>query len=219
MWGIVGYIGKRDAAPLILESLRKLEYRGYDSAGIAVVNDGHVMVRRCEGKPGNLETLLDRDPMIGTIGIGHTRWATHGRPSESNAHPHRAGKISVAHNGIIENYLELRRELSHDGRRFGSETDSEIVSHLIDQEISKGHSTLKALQNSLKKIRGSYALTVMNEDENGVFYAARFQSPLVVGLGEKENFVASDVPALLPHTRRVIFLEDGDVAEIRREGI
>jgi len=216
MCGIVGYIGEKQAAEVILDGLTRLEYRGYDSAGIAVLNGGPFQIRRAEGKLQRLKDLVLKEPTPGRLGIGHTRWATHGRPSEANAHPHRAGKISVAHNGIVENYLELRRELSDGGRRFHSETDSEIVCHLIDQEVGKGHPTLKALQNSLKKIRGSYALTVLNEEEHGVFYAARSQSPLVVGLGEGESFVASDVPALLPYTRRVIFLEDGDVAEIRQ---
>src|SRR5437870_7766365 len=137
MCGIVGYIGKREAAPLILESLRKLEYRGYDSAGIAVVNDGHVTVRRCEGKLKNLEALLDRDPMIGTIGIGHTRWATHGRPSETNAHPHRAGDVVVVHNGIIENYLDLKEQLTRRGTKFSSETDTKTVVNLVSEKVER----------------------------------------------------------------------------------
>src|SRR5499425_1884883 len=150
MCGIIGYIGHREAAPVLLQGLKRLEYRGYDSAGVAVFN-GKIEVRRSVGKLTNLDHLLRESPLHGAIGVGHTRWATHGRPSEANAHPHRAGKISVAHNGIVENYLELRRELSDGGRRFHSETDSEIVCHLIDQEVGKGHPTLKALQNSLKK--------------------------------------------------------------------
>src|SRR5881397_2529267 len=145
MCGIVGYIGHREAAPLILDSLRKLEYRGYDSAGIAVLNDGQVTIRRCEGKLNNLETMLNRQPMSGAIGIGHTRWATHGRPSETNAHPHRAGDVVVVHNGIIENYLELKERLSKNGSRFESETDTEIVAHLVDEKIRKGADFLAAV--------------------------------------------------------------------------
>src|SRR5512142_1142435 len=158
MCGIVGYIGKRNAAPLILESLRKLEYRGYDSAGIAVLNDGHIAVRRCEGKLANLEAVLGREPMAGTIGIGHTRWATHGRPSETNAHPHRAGDVVVVHNGIIENYLELKQQLTARGTKFSSETDTEIVAHLVAEKVEQGAGFLEAVRKSLKEIRGSYAL-------------------------------------------------------------
>src|SRR6476646_7312484 len=149
MCGIVGYIGKRDAAPLILESLRKLEYRGYDSAGIAVVNDGHFMVRRCEGKLKNLETVLNRDPMVGTIGIGHTRWATHGRPSETNAHPHRAGDVVVVHNGIIANYLDLKEQLTLLSTTLSSETDTEIVAHLVAEKLENGMDFLEAVKKSL----------------------------------------------------------------------
>ncbi|HEY7168033.1 MAG TPA: glutamine--fructose-6-phosphate aminotransferase, partial [Candidatus Binatia bacterium] len=158
MCGIVGYIGKREAAPLILESLRKLEYRGYDSAGIAVLTDGHISVRRCEGKLKNLEDALDRNPMFGTIGIGHTRWATHGRPSETNAHPHRAGDVVVVHNGIIENYIELKEELGKRGTRFSSETDTEIVAHLVAEKVAAGMDFLDAVRKSLNEIEGSYAL-------------------------------------------------------------
>src|ERR671919_2349512 len=163
MCGIVGYIGKQEAAPLILASLRKLEYRGYDSAGIAVLNDGSVSVRRCQGKLKNLEILLERDPMLGSIGIGHTRWATHGRPSETNAHPHRAGDVVVVHNGIIENYLELKEQLAERGTKFASETDTEIVAHLVAEKVDKGMDFLDAVRRSLKEIRGSYALLFLNE--------------------------------------------------------
>src|SRR6058998_1856923 len=165
MCGIVSYISKREAAPLILESLRKLEYQGYDSAGIAVINKGRVSIQRCEGKLKNLETLLDRDPMIGSIGIGHTRWATHGRPSETNAHPHRAGDVVVVHNGIIENYLELKERLSKNGSRFESETDTEIVAHLVDEKIRKGADFLAAVTRSLREIHGSYALVFLNRKD------------------------------------------------------
>jgi glucosamine--fructose-6-phosphate aminotransferase (isomerizing) len=214
MCGIVGYIGKREAAPLILESLRKLEYRGYDSAGIAVLNDGHVAVRRCEGKLSNLETVLDRDPLLGTIGIGHTRWATHGRPSETNAHPHRAGDVIVVHNGIIENYLELKEQLIKKGTKFFSETDTEIVAHLVAEKLDKGMDFLEAVRKSLKEIRGSYALLFLNQKDPKRLIVAKNSTPIVIGWGEGETFIASDIPALLDYTRKVTFLEDGEVGEV-----
>src|SRR5919106_3103408 len=214
MCGIVGYIGKRDAAPLILESLRKLEYRGYDSAGIAVLNDGHIAVRRCEGKLKNLETILDSDPMIGTIGIGHTRWATHGRPSETNAHPHRAGDVVVVHNGIIENYLELKEQLSKRGTHFSSETDSEIVAHLVSEKIDRGMDFLDAVRRTLREIRGSYALLFLNRRDPQRLIVAKNSTPIVIGWGDGETFIASDIPALLDYTRKVTFLEDGEIGEV-----
>ena len=214
MCGIVGYIGKREAAPLILESLRKLEYRGYDSAGIAVLNGGHVVVRRCEGKLKNLATMLDRDPMAGTVGIGHTRWATHGRPSETNAHPHRAGDVVVVHNGIIENYLELKEQLTKRGTKFTSETDTEIVAHLVGEKVAKGMDFLEAVRRSLREIRGSYALLFLNQRDPRRLVVAKNSTPIVVGRGEGETFIASDIPALLDHTRKVAFLEDGELAEV-----
>lgn len=214
MCGIVGYIGRQEAAPLILESLRKLEYRGYDSAGIAVLNDGHVELRRAEGKLKNLETLLHRQPMMGSIGIGHTRWATHGRPSETNAHPHRAGHVVVVHNGIIENYLELKAELTERGTKFFSETDSEIVAHLVGEKVDKGMDFLDAVKKTLKQIRGSYALLFLNQKDPRRLIVAKNSTPIVVGWGEGEAFIASDIPALLDYTRKVAFLEDGEVAEV-----
>ena len=214
MCGIVGYIGKREAAPLILESLRKLEYRGYDSAGIAVLNGGHVVVRRCEGKLKNLATMLDRDPMAGTVGIGHTRWATHGRPSETNAHPHRAGDVVVVHNGIIENYLELKEQLTKRGTKFTSETDTEIVAHLVGEKVAKGMDFLEAVRRSLREIRGSYALLFLNQRDPRRLVVAKNSTPIVIGRGEGETFIASDIPALLDHTRKVAFLEDGELAEV-----
>ena len=214
MCGIVGYIGRQEAAPLILESLRKLEYRGYDSAGIAVLNDGHVELRRCEGKLKNLESLLHRQPMTGSIGIGHTRWATHGRPSENNAHPHRAGNVVVVHNGIIENYLELKEELTERGTKFSSETDSEIVAHLVSEKVDKGMDFLEAVQRTLKQIRGSYALLFLNQKDPRRLIVAKNSTPIVVGWGEGETFIASDIPALLDYTRKVAFLEDGEVADV-----
>jgi glucosamine--fructose-6-phosphate aminotransferase (isomerizing) len=214
MCGIVGYIGRQDAAPLILESLRKLEYRGYDSAGIAVITNGHVEVRRCEGKLKNLESLLEREPMQGTIGIGHTRWATHGRPSETNAHPHRAGDVVVVHNGIIENYLELKQQLIARDTRFSSETDTEIVAHLVGEKVAEGMDFLEAVRKSLKEIRGSYALLFLNQKDPTRLVVAKNSTPIVIGWGDGETFIASDIPALLDHTRKVTFLEDGEVAEV-----
>lgn len=214
MCGIVGYIGKRDAAPLILESLRKLEYRGYDSAGIAVLDGGEVAIRRCEGKLANLETILSHEPMSGAVGIGHTRWATHGRPSETNAHPHRAGDIVVVHNGIIENYLELKEQLTNRGTRFNSETDSEIVAHLVSEKIERGADFLDAVRRTLREIRGSYALLFLNRRDPRRLIVAKNSTPIVIGWGEGETFIASDVPALLDHTRKVTFLEDGELGEV-----
>ena len=214
MCGIVGYIGKRDAAPLILESLRKLEYRGYDSAGIAVLHDGEVAIRRCEGKLSNLATILGRQPMSGPVGIGHTRWATHGRPSETNAHPHRAGDVVVVHNGIIENYLELKEQLTRRGTQFSSETDSEIVAHLVSEKIEKGLDFLDAVRRTLREIRGSYALLFLNRRDPQRLIVAKNSTPIVIGWGEGETFIASDIPALLDYTRKVTFLEDGELGEV-----
>ncbi len=214
MCGIVGYIGRRDAAPLILESLRKLEYRGYDSAGIAVLHDGEVTIRRCEGKLSNLATMLGRQPMAGPVGIGHTRWATHGRPSETNAHPHRAGDVVVVHNGIIENYLELKDQLTKRGRHFSSETDSEIVAHLVSEKIEKGVDFLDAVRRTLREIRGSYALLFLNRRDPQRLIVAKNSTPIVIGWGEGETFIASDIPALLDYTRKVTFLEDGELGEV-----
>jgi glucosamine--fructose-6-phosphate aminotransferase (isomerizing) len=214
MCGIVGYIGKREAAPLILQCLRKLEYRGYDSAGIAVLDDGRVTIRRCEGKLNNLETLLNRQPVGGTVGIGHTRWATHGRPSETNAHPHRAGDVVVVHNGIIENYLELKEQLSKRGTQFSSETDTEIVAHLVSEKIERGMDFLEAVRRTLREIRGSYALLFLNRRDPRRLIVAKNSTPIVIGWGEGETFIASDIPALLDYTRKVTFLEDGEIGEV-----
>ncbi len=218
MCGIVGYIGRREAAPIILESLRKLEYRGYDSAGIAVLNGGQVAIRRCEGKLGNLEALLHARPIPGNVGIGHTRWATHGKPSEVNAHPHQAGSVVVVHNGIIENYLELKEHLLKRGAKFGSETDTEIVAHLVNEKVQGGADFLTAVQKSLREIHGSYALVFLNLKDPGRLIVAKNSTPIVIGWGEGETLVASDIPALLDHTRKVTFLEDGEVAEIKAGG-
>ena len=214
MCGIVGYIGHRQAAPLILESLRKLEYRGYDSAGIAVLNDGQVVIRRAEGKLNNLATMINRQPLSGTIGIGHTRWATHGRPSETNAHPHRAGDVVVVHNGIIENYLELKEQLRKRGTHFSSETDSEIVAHLVAEKVERGVDFLDAVRRTLREIHGSYALLFLNRRDPKRLIVAKNSTPIVIGWGEGETFIASDIPALLDHTRKVTFLEDGEIGEV-----
>ena len=219
MCGIVGYVGSRDASPILLNGLRKLEYRGYDSAGLATMSDHHIEVRRCVGKLDNLATLLHDQPLRGTPGIGHTRWATHGRPSEQNAHPHRAGKVVLIHNGIIENYLELRAALERRGRRMVSETDTEVISHLIDEHVRQGCGLADATRRAVAELQGSYAIVVLSEDEPDRLVTAKSATPIVLGLGEGENFVASDIPALLEHTRRVIFLEDGEVAELTADGV
>ncbi len=219
MCGIVGYIGHREAPALLLTGLRRLEYRGYDSAGLATLEGGEIQIRRCEGKLHNLEREIAERPCRGPIGIGHTRWATHGRPSEINAHPHRAGDVVVVHNGIIENYLALREELQSRGRTFSSETDTEIVSHLIDEKIAEGLDFPSAVRAALSKIDGSYAIAALCNSEPGQLIGAKQSSPLVVGLGEGENFIASDIPALLEHTRRVVFLEDGEMAVVRADAV
>jgi len=214
MCGIVGYVGPREASPILVAGLRKLEYRGYDSAGLAAFTNHHVEVRRCVGKLDNLASLLREQPLRGTPGIGHTRWATHGRPSEQNAHPHRAGKVVLIHNGIIENYLELRAALERRGRTMVSETDTEVISHLIDEQVQAGFGLADATRRAVKALEGSYAIVVLSESEPDRLVAAKSATPIVLGLGDGENFVASDIPALLEHTRRVLFLEDGEVAEL-----
>ena len=213
MCGIVGYVGNGDAIPVLIDGLRRLEYRGYDSAGIAITGPGGIEIQRTEGKLERLEKLLSSHPMKGNIGIGHTRWATHGRPSETNAHPHRSGDIVVVHNGIIENYLELRKFLEGEDYRFTSETDTEVICHLVDF-FHRRHksSTLQAIRQAVDKLRGSYALVIMNGREPGTLYVVKRGSPLVVGATEGERFVASDIPALLPYTKEMLFLEDGDIA-------
>jgi glucosamine--fructose-6-phosphate aminotransferase (isomerizing) len=215
MCGIIGYMGPQEAMPIILDGLKRLEYRGYDSAGMAVIGDHGLAIRRSLGKLKELENLLLQDPLSGQVGIGHTRWATHGRPSETNAHPHRVGDIAVVHNGIIENYLELKEELIKAGHRFSSETDTEIVSHLIVKHLEAGASYLEAVQRTIKEIKGSYALAIINAQEPRMLVAARKESPLILGVGEGEYFLASDIPAILPYTRRVIFLEDHDLVVLR----
>ena len=211
MCGVIGYVGKQQAVPILIEGLRRLEYRGYDSAGIAFLQDGSLQVKRAVGKLANLEAALAGTSHTGSIGIGHTRWATHGRPSEENAHPHRAGRVVVIHNGIIENYFALKRELASEGRVFRSETDTEIIAHLIDRAIGQGQNLEEAVRTALSRLAGSYAICAMAETDPGILVGARQGCPLVVGIGEGEYFIASDIPAILGHTRSVIFLEDGDV--------
>ena len=219
MCGIVGYVGGRDAVPVILDGLRRLEYRGYDSAGIAVVRGGDLLRRRSAGKLGNLAASLAAEPLHGDWGIGHTRWATHGRPTEENAHPHQdcSGRIVVVHNGIIENYLELKARLSGAGHAFVTQTDTEVVAHLVES-LYQG-SLEDAARAALAQVHGVYALVLLHRDEPHRLVAARMGPPLVVGLGEGEHFVASDIPALLPHTRDFLFLEDGDVATVTPQGV
>jgi len=212
MCGIVGYIGRQEASPIIIDGLRRLEYRGYDSAGVATLDGGKVEIRRAQGKLINLERSLEKKPLGGCRGIGHTRWATHGRPSEINAHPHIAGGIVVVHNGIIENYLSLKERLLGLGHNFRSETDTEIVSHLIEQHYKECGNFETAVRSGLAELRGSYAVAILCEKEPDKLIAAKLGSPLVVGQGEGEFFVASDIPAMLSHTREMIFLEDGEMA-------
>jgi glucosamine--fructose-6-phosphate aminotransferase (isomerizing) len=220
MCGIVGYIGEKDATPILIEGLRKLEYRGYDSAGVSVWQNGSSRVVRCRGKLSGLEDKLKVEPAPGKLGIGHTRWATHGRPSDENAHPHRVNGVSVVHNGIIENHVTLRQQLVAQGRKFTSETDTEIIAHLVDAELNGGAGTLyEAVRRALGKVHGAYAIVVTSDKLPDSFIAAKNASPLVVGLGEGENFVASDIPAILAHTRKMMFLEEGEIAEISRQGV
>jgi glucosamine--fructose-6-phosphate aminotransferase (isomerizing) len=217
--GIVGYVGSRDAVPVILDGLRRLEYRGYDSAGIAVVRGGELLRRRAAGKLGNLSDSLAREPLTGEWGVGHTRWATHGRPTEENAHPHQdgAGKVVVVHNGIVENHLELKTRLQAEGHRFVSQTDTEVVAHLVASHY-KG-SLEEATRLALAELRGVYALVLLHRDEPRQLVAARLGPPLVVGLGQGEHYVASDIQALLPHTRDFLVLEDGELASVTPSGV
>ena len=220
MCGIIGYVGSRQATPILIGGLRKLEYRGYDSAGVAVWNDGVSRVVRCRGKLQALEDKLKTEPAPGTIGIGHTRWATHGRPSDENSHPHKVGPISVIHNGIIENHLALRAELASAGAKFSSETDTEIFAHLVDHARINGAPDLTtAVRLSLAKVRGSFAFVVMSDKEPGTLVAAKNSSPLVVGLGDGENYVASDVTAILAETRKVLFIEEGEMVTVTRTSV
>lgn len=219
MCGIVGYIGKRDSQQILIDGLRKLEYRGYDSAGVAVFTGRGLEVKKAKGRLAVLESQLQEQPLSGTIGIGHTRWATHGKPSDVNSHPHTdsSQKFSVVHNGIIENFQQLREELQAAGHQFISDTDTEVVSHLIaslyDGDIAR------AVQQAVKRMRGAYALGVLSEHEPDRLVAVRLSSPLIIGIGEGENFIGSDIPAILEHTRNVFILNDGEMAVLTRDGI
>ncbi len=219
MCGIVGYIGPKEATPILLDGLRRLEYRGYDSAGVATLDGGKVQIRRAQGKLSNLELVLRERPVQGERGIGHTRWATHGRPSEINAHPHQAGGIVVVHNGIIENYLVLKERLRAQGHEFLSETDTEIIAHLIQSHYQKLGDFETAVRRALGEVRGAYAVAILCEEEPHKLIAAKLGSPLVVGKGEGEFFVASDIPAMLSHTREMIFLEDGEMVVFTPEAM
>ena len=222
MCGIVGYIGPKKVVPVIIEGLRKLEYRGYDSAGIAVVTqEGKLEIRRAPGKLRKLEEAIQKSPLEGTYGIGHTRWATHGRPTEENAHPHRdcTGQIVVVHNGIIENYLELKEQLQREGHKFVTETDTEVVAHLVEKNSQGGVPLEEAVRKSLKELRGIYSLVFLSSRDPHKIVAARIGPPSVIGLGDGEYFVASDIPALLEHTRQMFFLADGDIAVLTKNGV
>ncbi len=220
MCGIVGAVAERNVVPILMEGLRRLEYRGYDSAGLATCSDGALKRRRRLGKVAELQQALDQDPLAGVTGIAHTRWATHGAPSEDNAHPHVSGdRIAIVHNGIIENHEQLRSELCSLGYEFLTETDTEVIVHRIDHHLTDGVDLFDAVRATVAELEGAYALVVMSRDDPGRLVLARRGCPVVVGLGIEENFVASDVAALLPVTRRFIFLEEGDIAEIRADHV
>ena len=218
MCGIVGVIGGRDAAPLLLDALRRLEYRGYDSAGIATLVNGHIDRRRAEGKLVNLAAALDRAPLTGTTGIGHTRWATHGAPTENNAHPHGTARVSIVHNGIIENHAELRMELEAAGQEFSTETDTEAVAQLVDLNLKNGMAPIEAAGAALRRLEGAYALAMIFAGYPELMVAAQNGAPLAVGYGEDEMFVGSDALALAPLTRRIAYLRDGDWSVVGRKG-
>jgi glutamine---fructose-6-phosphate transaminase (isomerizing) len=219
MCGIVGYVGDQAAVPILLNGLKRLEYRGYDSSGIAILESGKIEVRRSVGKLSNLEKVLTGNVLKGTTGIGHTRWATHGKPSEQNAHPHRSGGCVLVHNGIIENYLPLKQQLQKEGYRFDSETDTEVVAHLIARQLKQGHSLPDAVLAATREIRGSYAIAAIYEGEPDTLVAARSGCPLVIGRTEQSGLVASDVMAMLAHTRDVTYLEEGDLAVVTPSGL
>lgn len=223
MCGIVGYIGPRDATPVILAGLKRLEYRGYDSAGLAVIEDGRIKIRRDVGKLSQLESLVEESPVSGNIGIGHTRWATHGEPSARNAHPHlgMTGDIVLVHNGIVENYMELREELSAEGAVFNSETDSEVIVHLVERYLSTNGNLVDAARNALSHLRGAHGIVMISSKEPDKIVAARIGNAggVVVGMGEGEMYVASDMPAILEHTRKIVFLESQQIAVVTRQGL
>lgn len=219
MCGIVGYMGGQHATPVIMSGLKMLEYRGYDSAGICTMDDGTIEIRRSPGKLVNLERLIKDKPLSGTIGIGHTRWATHGKATLANAHPHQAGSVVVVHNGIIENYLALKDELSGRGHIFVSETDSEVISHLIDEKFDTSGSFEKAVQMALKDLHGAYALCVLSQKDDKTLIVAKSGSPMVIGIRGDEYFIASDMPAIISNTREMVIMEDGEMAVFRNGGV
>ncbi|MFO0679605.1 MAG: glutamine--fructose-6-phosphate transaminase (isomerizing) [Polyangiaceae bacterium] len=217
MCGIVAYVGAKECAPILVEGLRRLEYRGYDSAGLAVQTGKGIEIVRAVGKLTNLDQALRKQPLAGAVGVGHTRWATHGRPSEANAHPHVSGKIAVVHNGIIENHVTLRKELEAKGVRFASDTDTEIVAHLVNEAMTSGAKSLEeGVRKALGRVHGAYAIAVASGDSPEEIVVAKDQSPLVLGVGDGEMLAASDIPALLAHTRDVIFVQDGEMAVLRK---
>ena len=219
MCGIIGYVGDKNALPIIIAGLEKLEYRGYDSAGVALHTGKAIEVRRAVGKLSELKRELDQKPCtLSKLGIGHTRWATHGRPSEVNAHPHTAGRVSIIHNGIIENYLELKAELVKEGAKFSSETDTEVAAHLLDRYLRDGLSLLEAVRKTAGRVRGSFALLAVEVNNPQVIVIAKSATPIIIGVGEHEMFAASGIPAFLEHTRKIAVLEDGDIAELRQDG-
>ena len=219
MCGIVGYTGPKQCGEILLDGLRKLEYRGYDSAGIAVLDGGEIVIRKSEGKITRLLELVARAPLSGTCGVGHTRWATHGRPSDDNAHPHKTGQVAVVHNGIIENHRTLKELLLAKGRRFSSETDTEVIAHLVDEYVSQGLGLEESVRKTVAALQGSYAFLCLSEKEPGTVVGARLNCPMVVGVGEGETFLASDLPPLLSHTRDALFLEDGEIVVAGPGGI
>ena len=216
MCGIIGIIGHEPVTPLLVDALKRLEYRGYNSAGVATLEQGVLTRRRAEGKLRNLEQKLAREPLDGAIGIGHTRWATHGRPNETNAHPHATERLAVVHNGIIENFSELRRELEAKGAKFATETDSEVIAHLVTDEIKRGRSPVEAVDASLPRLRGAFALAFLFAGEEDLLIGARKGSPLAIGFGDDAMYIGSDAIALAPFTDTVSYLEDGDCAVIHR---
>jgi glucosamine--fructose-6-phosphate aminotransferase (isomerizing) len=221
MCGIVGYVGREHRAmDVLVDGLRRLEYRGYDSAGVAIFDESEIAVRRAIGKLANLESVLRDKPLAGQIGIGHTRWATHGKPSERNAHPHRSGSVAIVHNGIVENYRELRAELEAAGRTMESDTDTELIAHLIDQNVERGEDLTLAVRSACERLKGSYAFGALCEQAPDRIVAAKSGgSPIIIGLGEKQAFLASDIPAILPYTRRMIFLADGEFAVLTEDSV
>jgi glucosamine--fructose-6-phosphate aminotransferase (isomerizing) len=218
MCGIIGVIGREAAAPQLIDALKRLEYRGYDSAGVATLEHGQLTRRRAQGKLKNLEQRLASEPLLGTIGIGHTRWATHGRPTENNAHPHATDRLAVVHNGIIENFVELRRELETEGAKFTTETDTEVIAHLVSSEMARGASPVDAVKAALPRLRGAFALAFLFAGEDNLLIGARKGSPLAIGFGDGEMFVGSDAIALAPFTDTVSYLEDGDWVILTRSG-